>query len=157
MTMRRIAALCAAAAVLASAGLTAAPSPAGAAGPVKITAAYYDPFKGPDPNTTAGRNQEYIVLRNNGTKAMKLGGWKLHDVPRAGVTNTFKFPAFTLRPGKSVRIHTGAGSNTATDLYWGKSFYVWGDDADKATLQNRAGSIVSTCAWTSTDTSPKYC
>ena len=86
-----------------------------------------------------------------------MGGWVLHDAPRLGTVNRFVFPRFTLRPGKLVRIHTGIGTNTRTDLYWGKTYYVWGDDADTATLQNKAGTIVSTCSWTSLGTSPKYC
>jgi hypothetical protein len=133
------------------------PAPASAGGPVKITAAYYDPYIGPDPDTNAGRNLEYIVIRNGGSRSIALTGFVLHDVPRTGSTNRFVFPKFTLRPGKSVRVHTGSGSNSSTDLYWGKSVYVWGDDADTATLQNKAGSNVSVCSWGTASTSPHYC
>jgi hypothetical protein len=134
---------------------TAQTLPAMAGGGAKITAVYFDPGPGSDPLSQL--NQEYVVIRNGGTHRLRLKGWKLHDVPRAGVVHTYTFPRFVLRPGKSVRIHTGKGSNTRTDLYWGRSDYVWGDDSDKATLVNKAGTIVSTCAWTSTATSPKYC
>jgi hypothetical protein len=132
-------------------------TPASATGTVSITAAYYDPYPGPDPNTNAARNHEYIVIRNNGSKAIALTGYVLHDVPRAGSTNRFVFPRFTLRPGKSVRVHTGSGTNTATDLYWRRTFYVWGDDADTATLQRKSGGTASQCSWTATSSSPKFC
>jgi hypothetical protein len=130
-------------------------APAIGGGGAKITAVYFDPGPGSDP--VSQLNQEYVVIRNGSTHRLRLTGWRLHDVPRARAVHTYRFPRFVLRPGKSVRIHTGKGSNTRTDLYWGRSDYVWGDDSDKATLVNKAGSIVSTCAWTSTATSPKYC
>ncbi|MEP7060629.1 MAG: lamin tail domain-containing protein [Actinomycetota bacterium] len=129
-----------------------------AAGPVKITAAYYDPVNnGPEPNTNAWRNKEYIVIRNSGNRSMKMANWVLHDKARSGVTHKFVFPGFTLRPGKSVRVHTGSGSNTSTDLYWGETVYVWGDDSDTATLQNRAGTVMSTCSWGINSPVPQYC
>ena len=135
--------------------LVGSQTPAVAAGKAKITAVYFDPGPGSDPLSQL--NQEYVVIRNTSTHRLRMTGWKLHDVPRAGTVHTYRFPRFVLRPGKSVRIHTGKGSNTRTDLYWGRSDYVWGDDSDKATLVNKAGTVVSTCGWTSTATSPKFC
>src|SRR3954471_8656566 len=85
--------------------LTSTPPPALASGGVKITAVYFDPGPGPDPD--AQLNQEYVVLRNSGTHTIRLKGWKLHDIPRSGSVNTFRFPRFRLRPGKTLRIHTG--------------------------------------------------
>lgn len=144
--------------ILATTMIVASPKIAQSASKARIYAAYYDPnTSGPDPDTNAGRNSEYIVIRNYSTVRVRMRGWVLHDVPRLGTVNRFVFPTFTLRPGKVVRIHTGTGANTRTDLYWGKTTYVWGDDSDTATLQNRAGTIMSTCGWTSTSTSPKYC
>lgn len=130
-------------------------SPALAAPHVKISAVYFDPGPGPDPASQL--NLEYVVIRNNGAHAVRLRGWRLHDIPRAGTVNTYHFPKFRLRPGKTVRIHTGKGHRTKTDLYWGLSYYVWGDDSDKATLENRRGNVMSTCRWVSTDSSPKFC
>ena len=158
--MRKLHTATAAALVTLAATFTAVipAAPASAAGPLKITAAYYDPVpNGPDPGTNAGRNSEYIVIRNLGSANLALAGFVLHDVPRLGTTNRFVFPNFTLRAGKSVRIHTGSGSNSSTDLYWGKTVYVWGDDADTATLQNRTGSNISVCSWGISSTSPHYC
>ncbi len=146
-----------AAASVATTATVLSTAPASAAGAVRITAAYYDPNPGgPDPDTNAGRNQEYIVIRNASSRRARMTGWVLHDVPRAGTTNRLVFPSFVLRPGKTVRIHTGSGTDSSTDLYWGSSVYIWGDDSDTATLV-KSGATVSTCRWTTADSSPKFC
>jgi P pilus assembly chaperone PapD len=155
--MRKLLAIALATATIATTATLFSASAASAAGPVKITAAYYDPNPGgPDPDTNAGRNQEYIVIRNSGSHRVTMTGWVLHDVPRSGSTNKFVFPSFKLRPGKTVRVHTGSGSNTSTDLYWGSSVYIWGDDSDTATLV-RSGTTMSTCGWGTGDSPPKFC
>ncbi len=156
MTLRKLLATALATASIFATAAEYASTPALAAGPVKITAAYYDPGPGSDPDTNAGRNQEYIVIHNSGSRRVRMTGWVLHDVPRAGTTNRFVFPSFRLRPGATVRVHTGSGTNTSTDLYWGSSVYVWGDDSDTASLV-KSGTTVSTCGWTSTNSSPKFC
>ena len=46
-----------------------------------------------------------------------------------------------------VTLHTGHGKNTATDLYWGQSTYVWNNTGDKAILKNKAKTTVDTCKW----------
>src|SRR5438876_2831256 len=148
--MKKLAAAAVTLTVLGSVAVSA--PPALAASKVRITAAYYDPNPGPDPDTNAGRNHEYIVIRNFRATKVALTGWILHDVPRAGTVNRFVFPKFVLGPGRVVRIHTGSGSNTRTDLYWGKTFYVWGDDSDTATLQNKARTVVDRRSWTSPNT-----
>jgi Lamin Tail Domain len=123
-----------------------------------ITAVYYDPHVGPDPDTNRGRNQEYVVIRNGGRRAVRLTRWTLRDLARPGqAAHVFRFPSFRLRPGKTVRLHTGSGRNTRSDLYWGSSVYVWGDDSDRATFKNSGGTTVDSCAWRSSDTSPKFC
>jgi hypothetical protein len=58
--------------------------------------------------------------------------------------------------GEYVTIHTGKGTNTRTDLYWGRSGYVWGDDSDTAYLYKAAGALADRCHYVSTtqQTSP---
>src|SRR5436305_7218665 len=88
--------------------LVGPPTPAVAGGGAKITAVYFDPGPGPDPQSQL--NQEYVVIRNTTKHRLRMKGWKLHDIPRSGSVNTYRFPRFVLKPGKSVRIHTGKGS-----------------------------------------------
>lgn len=151
--MRKLLATALATASIFATAAVDASTPALAAGRVKITAAYYDPGPGSDPDTNYWRNQEYIVIHNSGSRRVRMTGWVLHDVPR-GTPNRFVFPSFRLRPGATVRVHTGSGTNSSSDLYWGSSVYVWGDDSDTATLV-KSGTTMSTCGWTSANSSPK--
>ncbi len=129
-----------------------------AVGSVKITAAYYQVAGASVPPTNAQLNQEYIVIHNGGTAAVTLTGWTLRDLARPTTpSHVFRFPTYRLGSGRTVRVHTGRGSNTSTDLYWGLSYFVWGDDSDKATLKNGSGTVISTCGWGITSTSPHFC
>jgi hypothetical protein len=47
----------------------------------------------------------------------------------------------------SVRIHTGKGTNTSTDRYWGRSWYVWNNTGDKAYLRNPDFVLRDSCEW----------
>jgi len=51
-------------------------------------------------------------------------------------TTSTPFPSFKLGAGKSVRLHTGQGTNSSTDLYWGKGWYVWNNTGDKAIIRD---------------------
>ena len=83
---------------------------------------------------------EMVTVANTGTTPVDLTGWRLHD---QGGVHVFTFPAFTL-PGLSwVRIHTGAGTNSATDLFWGPGSDVWNNDGEIATLYDASGVQVS--------------
>ncbi len=85
---------------------------------------------------------------------MNLSGWRVRDV--TGYTYTFSGTVY-LKPGATVKIHTGKGTNTAYHRYWGRGWYVWNNTGDKATLRNKAGTLKDTCAWTSTGLGYKSC
>ena len=63
---------------------------------------------------------EAIVIVNLGGQ-VDLAGWTLRD--ESG--NLYTFPALTLFEGGAVTLHTGAGEDTVTDLYWGQPAAVW--------------------------------
>lgn len=92
---------------------------------------------------------EYITIDNLGSGAEILTGWKIHDL----ANNTFPFPQFPesqdfiLAAGSSVIVHTGSGTNSATDLYWGRGVSVWNEGSDFATLQNSTGTIIDEVAY----------
>jgi hypothetical protein len=46
-----------------------------------------------------------------------------------------------------VKIHTGKGTNTQTDRYWGKSWYVWNNTGDTATLRDNRGRLLDRCTF----------
>jgi len=48
--------------------------------------------------------------------------------------HVYTFRSFTLKPGKSVKLHSGKGSDTSSNLYWDRGWYVWNNDGDKGHL-----------------------
>lgn len=55
--------------------------------------------------------------------------------------DVFTFPnGFTLRAGQPVRVFSGAGSNTGSELFWGQRSGVWDDRGDCARLLRPDGS-----------------
>ncbi len=67
-----------------------------------------------------------------------MNGWKLFDVANA----RFTFPAFTLASGASVNVWVRSGTNTVTDLFWGRNSAVWNNDGDTATLTTAVDTVV---------------
>lgn len=70
---------------------------------------------------TGALASESVVIQNNGDASLLLSGWTLKD----SQGSTFAFPGLTLYPGGMVQVHTGPGTDTAADLYWGLSAPVW--------------------------------
>jgi len=66
-------------------------------------------------------DNEAIVIQNIGDPALPLSGWTLKDSQGSSYT----FPELTLYPGGSIQVHTRSGTDTATDLFWGRSEPVW--------------------------------
>ena len=67
---------------------------------------------------------ERVLLKHQGEGELSLVGWRLED----GKGNIFIFPQFPqliLYKGGAVNVHTGSGSNSVVDLYWGLSAAVW--------------------------------
>jgi micrococcal nuclease len=111
-------------------------------GDVVIVTVHYD-AGGPDVTDTEALNDEYVVLRNNGSTAVDLRGWLVEDA--AG--HRYHFPSVTLEPGKEVVLHTGKGTDTPHDLYWGSERPVWNNDHDTAYLCNPRGELVDEFSW----------
>lgn len=116
-----------------------------AAGPIRIWTIQYD--QGDDGDL----NEEWILIVNRGSSDVNISDWSLSD--REG--HHYSFPGglplpaglllptgFILRAGTAVKVHTGSGSDTFTDLYWNLTEPVWDDDGDVATLRDGGGAIV---------------
>jgi len=88
----------------------------------------------------AGVLADEAIFIFNGGRAVRMEGWTLADVQE----NVYTFPNLFLGTGGSVRVHTGRGSNSATDLYWGLDAPVWGEPGDVATLRDESGLVIAT-------------
>ena len=87
--------------------------------------------------TYLGVNQ-FATIANQGTSNISLAGWKLMDKEN----QTYSFPAgFSLKPSAVVRVHSGTGKNTLTDLY--DSSLTWNMNGDIATLKDASGKVIS--------------
>ncbi|MEU7086399.1 lamin tail domain-containing protein [Streptomyces achromogenes] len=127
-------------------------TPAQAAGGVKIHHVWFD-SPGSDNRSNKSLNGEWVQLKNTSGKAVSLKGWVLKDASN----HKYVFPDVKIGAGKYLKIHTGSGTNTASDRYQGRRAYVWNNDKDTATLTKAGGGKVASCSWTTRDPSDKYC
>jgi parallel beta-helix repeat protein len=86
-------------------------------------------------------NREWIEIANAGISARWLTGWSIRDEQG----HVYRFDRFRLGPGHAVRIHTGRGTNSATDRYWGRASFVWNDRGDRSLLRTAGGRIADRC------------
>ncbi len=89
----------------------------------------------------ANKVEEYVCFSNNGAQAVNMENWTLTD--EYGWSYTF--PAFALDAGAIVRVRTGCGQNTATDLYWchGGASAIWNNDGDIVFLFDARSALVA--------------
>lgn len=64
---------------------------------------------------------EMVVIQNFGPDSIVLTDWYLKDEQG----DEHLFPQLTLFPAGTVRVHTGEGTETASDLYWGAESPAW--------------------------------
>ncbi|MET8682103.1 lamin tail domain-containing protein [Streptomyces sp. NPDC004647] len=143
------------AAAVTAAGLATAvllPAHAEAAGSVHLYKIYYD-SPGSDRGGNSSVNAEYVQIRNSTGRAVSLKGWTLTDASR----HKYTFGTYTVGAGKTVTIRTGKGSNTTYTRYQNRSWYVWNNTSDKATLRKSTGTTVDTCSYNSSRYDSKIC
>jgi hypothetical protein len=85
-------------------------------------------------------SDEFVEIRNNGAGSQSMAGWTLISVVGP---QTYNFPAITLGPGQTVRIHSGSGAfdSPPADLFWTDAF-IWNNAGDKAELRDNLGNLV---------------
>ncbi|MFF0206190.1 lamin tail domain-containing protein [Streptomyces sp. NPDC005017] len=136
----------AAGAVIGAAALpaSAADHDRGPCGPkVEFSAVQYD-SPGRDDRSL---NREWVGLTNTGRHAVNLDGWTLQDENG----RTYTFDGYRLAGRSTVRIHTGHGRDTRTDLYQDRRNYVWDNHSDTATLRNDRGRFIDDESWGNND------
>ncbi|MEU9139506.1 lamin tail domain-containing protein [Streptomyces sp. NPDC048404] len=137
------------AAALTTAAITAAIAvPASAADPrphrqsVEISQVQYD-SPGRDDRSNRSLNQEWVEITNNTRRSVNLDGWTLSDADG----HTYTFDHYRLGGRATVRVHTGLGRDTRTDLFQDRRAYVWNNDRDTATLRNNHGRFIDDASW----------
>ena len=117
-------------------------TPTPTTGDIRIINIVYDP--------PTNSEDEYVDLQNFGSDAVDMTGWLLHDARPF----TYTFPSFTLASGGSVRVWVITGTNTATELFWGRDTATFNNTGDTATLRDSNQNIIYTCTYTSGSSSP---
>lgn len=80
---------------------------------------------------------EVVVIKNTGSSPVTLTGWQIVS-DRGG--QVFTFPAFTLKPGASVRV---GGYGAAVDFKWEDGRGVWNNsERDDGLLKDATGKTV---------------
>ncbi|WP_435362131.1 DUF4350 domain-containing protein [Haloarchaeobius sp. DFWS5] len=83
-------------------------------------------------------NDEYIVLENVGTGPVDLTDYTVEDA----AAHSYTVPSFTLGAGDMVTIRTGSGTDSETDLYWGRGSSVWNNSGDTVIVSDSTGTEV---------------
>lgn len=82
--------------------------------------------------------QEYVTFRNDGASELDISGWSVED--EGG--NTFTFPEETiLDEGDRVTLHSGDGTNTDSDCYWGSDRPMWRNAGDTIFVRDSDGGL----------------
>ncbi|WP_250403433.1 lamin tail domain-containing protein [Streptomyces cellostaticus] len=87
-------------------------------------------------------NREWVDVTNNSRRAVNLSGWTLAD--RDG--HTYTFHHYRLAGRATVRVHTGHGRDSRSDVFQDRNRSVW-DRSDTATLRNDRGRFVDDASW----------
>ena len=119
-----------------------APAAQASSRPVVIREIFYN-SPGRDTGSNASLNAEWVKLHNRRDHRITLTHWTLRDL--AG--HVYRFGTYRLKAHGYVKIHTGRGTNTQTDRYWGRSWYIWNNTGDRATLKNANGIVKSRCSY----------
>jgi endonuclease YncB( thermonuclease family) len=90
-------------------------------------------------NDNQNKNEEYVCLINSAPKSIALQGWVIHDE----YGWSYEFPIFNLESNARVRVLTGCGVDTSSELYWCKDeTAIWNNDGDCVTVLDGDGNEV---------------
>ena len=118
--------------------------PAEAATPtLRFHGAQYD-SPGSDTRSNASLDNEWVSLVNSGSKSVNLNHYTIRDTSN----HVYTFGNVTIAGnGGRLWLHTGKGTNTTTNRYWGSGNYIWNNTGDTAYLRNASGTAVDSCSW----------
>ncbi len=108
---------------------------------VYISGVQYD-APGRDARFNRNLNKEWVDISNSSRRAVNLDGWTLADEDG----HTYTFHHYRLAGRSTVRVHTGFGRDSRTDVFQDRRKSVW-DRSDTATLRNDHGRFVDDASW----------
>jgi len=94
---------------------------------------YFAPLLIDELYVNGSADSEWVSIYYNGTSIamdLDMSNWILTDQDG----NFFQFDGFVLSNKNSVIVHSGFGTNTTADLFWGRSAEVWDDNGDDVLL-----------------------
>ncbi|MGW2715812.1 lamin tail domain-containing protein [Streptomyces sp. NPDC001356] len=109
---------------------------------VYISDVQYD-SPGRDGRSNGSLNGEWVELTNDSRLAVILDGWTLSDEDG----HTYTFDHYRLSGRATVRVHTGVGRDSRSDVYQDRRAYVWDNRSDTATLRNDRDRFVDEVSW----------
>ncbi|WP_329396078.1 lamin tail domain-containing protein [Streptomyces melanogenes] len=98
---------------------------------------------GRDDHSNRSLNNEWVEVMNTGRHAVNLRGFTLTASDGA----RYRFHTLRLEGHSAVRVHTGVGRDSSSDVYQDRHTYVWDNHRDTATLRNDNGRILDTAMW----------
>ena len=114
---------------------TAVPPPPVASGDVRLVRVNYD---GLQPRS---EGDEYVVIRNLGSAAVEIGGWRINA---GNPGQDFTFPGgFALAPGQECRVYTNEVHPETCGFSLGRGTAIWNNDGDCGYLFDQSGKEVS--------------
>lgn len=83
-------------------------------------------------------DEEYVRFKNDGESRLSLSGWSVENDDG----DRFEFPDRTmLEPGDRVTLHSGSGTDTETELYWGADRPRWRNRGDTVRVRDADGLL----------------
>jgi endonuclease YncB( thermonuclease family) len=105
--------------------------PTSGTGNVVIASVYYDGQE------FRSEGDEYVVIRNAGSAAVNLQGWRI-NAGDAG--QDFVFPSYVLQAGAEVRVYTNRDIAGSFSFDYGRA--IWNNDGDCGRLYDAQGALV---------------
>lgn len=89
------------------------------------------------------KNDEWLQLINTCSESKNINGFLVKD---SSASNSYTFKEASISAKAKIKLHSGCGVDTATDIYWKcpemRSF-VWNNTGDHAFLYDSTGKLVS--------------
>lgn len=90
-------------------------------------------------NDNYNLNDEYVTLKNICNFSIDMSSWTIKDE----ATHIYTFSTYIFNPQSSFTLYSGTGTDTQTELYWGRTFgAVWNNDADTLFLRDKNGNLI---------------